>query len=405
MGIEIGSIGAGIGSIGGAVAEVGAGAAAVSGPALNFEGPTFAAAPVLGSISQFGPKLEAVVLPFIDSPISKGEIFNMVPYKINPIFESPAVVEPILDAPAFTPAAAITESVAPILQPTPIASGQAESWLFNAKDQDEKPKQPTLLFQTQPVEAILAATDSQPKTETNPVTSQAEATDAPGSGAVYQTVLEEQVVEQAVRPPAEEVIEKREEEDPETKQQEDVKELTVKYVEAEAVTKARIYQLGQSIDQADVAAKAQGAEVIAGNFLEQFFVPQDSSNISPIANPQIGDGGLEKIYQFLSSKDYSSASEAKQQAGVAVESFKAVKESSGEGKMVKGTDVATAKKDPVVTSYPVQRVVERIIKITEVEVKTGQVKSEATTAVKQEEPSQGKIDDFPKLAEVFPKAA
>lgn len=439
MGIE--AIGGGIGAIGvvgAGIVEVGAGAAAVSGPALSLEGPTFAAAPVLGSIEQFGPKLEAVSLPFIDSPISKGEIFNMVPYKISSVFEPAAMVEPILDAPAFTPTAAIAEveailanksatssvvnfeappgspmetrphfvqdppgwqpkSAEPLVIPSETRNLPTESIVPNqeiaaslavlAPRNDE-------VVDPVPVEAIFAATDAQPKAETSPVTSQAEA------------AREEQVVEQAVRPPAEEVTEKRQEEDPETRQQEDVEELTVKYVEAEDIAGNRVYQLGKAIDQADAVAKAAGKDKIERNSLKQFFAPEDVTNRSPITNPEVGDGGLEKTYEVVGSRDYSSADEAKKASEKAVEDFKPVKKSKGWGKLVKGIDIARARKDQIFKSHPAEEVVARITKITKtVEAKAGTVKTEVTTAVKPEEPSQGKIEDFPKLAEVFPKAS
>ena len=265
------------------------------------------------------------------------------------------------------------------------------------------------IIPNQEIAASLATLAPRNDVGVEPVFGQAKAVETAQAVGANQSsdsnppLYQEQIIEIIVKEQPQPVQEKREEEDPETKEREDTEELTVKYVEDDVVSSIRKHQLGQAIDQAGQAAEENGSEQIAGSLLKQFFVPEDSNNRSPIAKPEIGDGGLEKTYEVVSTRDYSSIEEAKKAAEAAVDNFKPVKKSKGWGRLVKAIHVALARKSKI---QPAVEMVTRIVKITKtVEAKVGPVKTEVTTAVKKEQFAEGRIEVQPDLAAVFQKAA
>jgi len=432
MGIESGPSGAvGAVSAGPAVSGVASrfegglrGAALVSGPSIRFGGPSFEAAPLgasLGIVNE-GPvrgSLEGFkTMNILDIGKSdKGGIIeplgsiNFAPEPLNPT-SAIAEAEAIL---ANKPAAATVVNFEPappgwkpeIVIPSETRNLPAESVipdreiaasLVSFAPRNDVVEQPV------PVGAILPPTDSPVQPEVKRASRQVVSSAARQTEAIYAPAIQAQLVEEIIKP--EQVnVSQEDKEAADIREEEQAQELKIKYVEDEAVSRRRVYQLSQAIEKAGAQAQEQGQEKIEGSLLKWFFAPEDSSNRSPIAEPGIGDGGLEKTYQVLAGRDYSSTEEAKQVAEATVADIKAVKKSQEVGKKVKEKDVALARKDPVTKRHPLEEVVARIVKKTKIEIKPGQKPAEVTTAVRTEEAAEGRVEDYPDLAAVFQKAA
>jgi len=396
------------------------GAISVAGPAVSI-GPG-AGAPSLGVMESFGPKFESVSYQAIDSPIGKGELQNMVPYKVG-MFEPKGSISfssVTEEKPSYTsevepqfseaqtgvgPEAIIAEPIAEPVLSEPGILTEAKHWLGIVEPNfaaDTRLSAPEPLSEAPIIEEAkywLGLVSPKPETFKNPTavgnlkqpatSNQPEATSSP--------VALQQIVEEIVREPIVKQ-EKRKDDDPQIRQEEEIEESKIKYVEHEAVARRRISQLRQAVDKADAESKTEGIEEIPGDMLKNYFAPEDQSNRAGIAEPGFPDPSLAETYQVLAARDYGSAREAYQVVETTVEEIKPVKKAK-EGKKVKERDIARILRDPFLKSHPVEEVLARVVK------KTTLAESSGQTVVRHEfkpEALEGTIEELD-LTEVFGK--
>lgn len=253
-----------------------------------------------------------------------------------------------------------------------------------------------------PIGANLPGLDLQVQPEVRGVIRQATAPTAViQTEAVYAPALavQEQLVEQIVKE-KQVKVEDKVEKPSQIKNEEEVEELKVRYVEDEAVSAQRRYEIKEAIRKAKLEAEEEGVDQIEGSRIEKYLPSQHLGNRSQIAREGIPDGSLEETYQDLAARDYTSGEEANRVAESIIADKKPVRKAQN-GPSVRTEDIARVRKDPVIKRHPVEEVVRRIIKKSKVATVLGQISMEVTSAVKTEEITEGRIEDYPDLAEVF----
>lgn len=330
-----------------------AGAASVSGPSIGIGAPfgIVNEGPIRGSLEGFRP------MDITDiQPIDKGGVVNSLTAE-GAISQAEAI---------------ISESLS-----TTSAVKEAQYWLGVVEPKPEPDtKLPTIV-------GSLVYPVASPS-----ISSQAEAVYAP---ATQEQLIDEIVAEEEI------IAEERKDESSKIREEGEVEELKLKYVEHEEVSRQRRYQLEQAINKADAETK-EGDEEIAGDTLKKYFAPEDQSNRSGIAEPGVPDGSLEETYQILAARNYGSAREAKEVADATVAELKPVKKAK-EGKKVREIDIARVRRDLFFKSHPVEEVVARIVKKKILAEKTGQ--SAVLVHELKSETLEPTIEDLD-LAEVFP---
>lgn len=391
------------------------GAIAVAGPSIVNEGP------VRGSLG-FGPRFESVSYSPIDASIGKGDLENMASYKVgmfnptgeiifNPRIEAEVGPESRVNEPNLDAVGAISEP-----QPEPITESsvvaEAKHWLGIAEPAGLQQAEPVLwpILPLQEEQATLV--DTQPGSAHNKanvyprtypgrvITSTMESPAGAQVEALHVPIPQDQLVEEIVQEKQIKPGEEMDEED-RTREEEEVEELKLKYVEDEPVAAQRRYELREAIRKARVEAEADGVDQIEGWRIKKFFAPEHPGNRSGIAEPEVSDGSLVETYQDVSSGSYGSLEEADKRADNVIEEKKPVRKAK-EGKKVREEDVARVRRDPFLKRHPVEEVVARIIKKRIVAEKSGKTVVVQTVEPESTEP---RIEDNPYLAEIFSQKA
>lgn len=245
--------------------------------------------------------------------------------------------------------------------------------------------------------AILPDLSTKPVTHLQPSPSAGEQTEA-----VYAPVAAEQLVEEVVR--KEEIkTEDKIDEPSEVREEAEVEELRLKYVEDEPVSRQRRYELEEAIKKAKVEGELEGAEEIEGWRIKKYFVPEHGGNRSGIAEAGTPDGSLVETYQDISGGNYESVAEAVDKAEATVDDKKPVTRAT-EGKVVKQIDIARVHQDPLLKSHPTEVVLTRLVKKKILSEKLGQRVIVHEVKPETREPTIEEIN--PNLAEaLLPQAA
>jgi hypothetical protein len=392
-----------------------------SGPSINVGGPAFGAAafagesfgsvnegPVLGSLEGFRPMNKTDI-----RTIDKGgvrEPLGEIVFNPNSLTAESAVAQAeviIAEAKVSSPINKLDTAVTPLINPAESLSKasvveEAQYWLGI--------NEPVL---TEPGSAVVGSgldvtPDSLPfrHSYSDTVSSELQAVSPASLGkteTVYAPAIQEQLVEEIVKQQKIKV-EDRINEPSETREEEEIDELKIKYVEDEAVSSQRRFEIREAIKRAKVEAEKEGVEGVEGWRIRKYYQPEHEGIRSQIAEPGIADGSLVETYQDISVKTYASEKQANEVVDSVVDDKKPVKKAK-EGKKVKERDIARIRRDPFLKRHPVEEVVARIVKKSTVETKLGQKPVEVTTAVQKEDFTEGRIEDYPELAEVFQKVA
>lgn len=245
--------------------------------------------------------------------------------------------------------------------------------------------------------AVLPDLSTKPVTHLQPSPSTGSQTET-----VYAPAPQEQLVEEVVGKEETKTEDKRDESS-EFREEVEVEELRLKYVEDEPVSRQRSYELREAIKKAKAEAQEQGAKEIEGWRIKKYFVPEHGGNRSGIAEPGSPDGSLVETYQVLSAENYQSEKEANEAAEATVTEKKPVKKAK-EGKKVREIDIARIRRDTFLKRHPTEEVVARVVKKKILAEKLGQ--KPVVIHEVQAESSEGTIEDNLDLAEaLLPQAA
>jgi len=376
-----------------------------------------------GAVSVAGPAIGGLAAPVeapfgmvIEGPV-RGSLEGFRPMNIKPLGEIVFNSEPLTPEGAISQAEAIIAeariagnsvlpetkfSSEPSVIPRSDVVGPWESY-FNEQSSSTS-KIATSLVSLAPRNDNEVGDDKMVQPELRSVARQAVSPVTSGqSEAIYPQTIQEQFVQEIVK---EEIkVQDRVDEPSETREQEEIEELTVKYVEDEAVTGRRKYEIREAIKKASSEAEKEGIEGIEGWRIKKYFQPEHPGIRSGITEPGTVDGSLVETYEDISDRNYDSEVQAERVADSVVADKKPVKKAK-EGKKVKERDIARIRRDPFLKRHPVEEVVARIVKKSTVEAKPGQKPAEVTTALVAEESAEGKVEDYPDLAEaLYQKAA
>jgi len=350
------------------------------------------AGPAVGLIGGFGPKFESLSYSPIDSPIGKGEIQNMVSYKVG-MFDPAGSINFSSVKEEKPTESLITEGAIPTVPRIEPFSGpevlkEASHWLGIVEAEAVVRPGLTAVGEPQPFDYSYAVSRIARPAASTSAAIQAE--------VVYAPAIKEQLVQEAVRV-EETKVEDRLDEASEIREEEEIEELTVKYVEDEEVSSQRRFEIREAIRKAKLEAEKEGLSAIEGWRIKKYLQPEHAGIRSGIAEPGIPDGSLVETYQDISVENYDSEEQANRLADSVITEKKPVKKAK-EGKKVKERDIARVRRDPFLKRHPTEEVVARVVKKKILAEKLGQksVLHEVKPQV-----TEGTIEDHPDLAEAF----
>lgn len=215
-----------------------------------------------------------------------------------------------------------------------------------------------------------------------------------------------QAREQQIAQPVEQEVEVEEvtEQELDIKEEEEVEEFRIKYLEDEEVSEERRLEIRQAVRLAKLEAEREGIQEIEGWRIAKF-LPEHAGVRSLIVKDEGPDGSFEETVEEITDRKFSSEKEAVEIGDKIVAEKQPVKVGKY-GRLVALEAVALVFKRHIVKRYPAKEVVvRRIIKKREVQLVKGQQTSNIVPFKKVEERIEPKIEDYGQWAEVFRQKA
>lgn len=345
------------------------GAAPVSGP-VSFAAPSFEEAHSLGSLANFGPKFESLSYSPIDAPIAKGEVANMVPYKLG-MFDPAGEIR---FNPELLNVESVSNSVSSVLEPLTPASAVAEAEFVLA----------------QPGALVTADLDVNPVAHLQPEVRLADKggdTEAAVLASVPQQELVEEIVEQ-------DLVENRISDNKQSLEELEIEEEWLRYVEDEEVSDQRRQVIREALEKAKLEADRLGLKGISGLQIARFLPPEYEGIRSQIVKKDGPDGSYQETIEAISSIGEFDSQVAQERFDMVVSEKKPVKKAK-EGNDVSKEDVGRVLKYRIFKPVKAHEVF--VTRITKKKVPLNQV------IVETKEPT---LEDYPDLAETLaPKQA